>query len=602
LSQGGGNLPTAVDINPNPNIFETNLVAVEAMVDLGNGVLAKAETFNGSVPGPLFKLKVGDRVIVHFTNNLPEASSIHWHGIEVPAFSDGTGIVQNPVLPPGGTYTYSFIIRRPGVFFYHSHIKPTNQSFKGFYGPIIVEDAAESKLISKKVLPNSGNTKQLVIGDVTVCKAALSNDAATFPADATGTVPWAGTEIGLGNFPGLTAAPTPKDLCETPRDHFGAPLGGPLPAGTIPFIEPAHPGCSTPGGCRTIEGQLIVTNGKVPAARAGSPAAPGLLAPGADVINVKAGEGVRLQLLGATATRYVRLRMTGPTGQPVTLFRVGGQGGLLDRVRVEGGVQGTLDTNFNKGEILLAVAEREDVVFVVPEGKQGDTFTLWTLDYKRIGEGDHFSRLPTVPVAHFQIVGAASKNEKFAIAEGDPLLVHPAVNAPIENLKVLATNPLSSVPAGTVGTTNQTIQLTNVGLPQIDGVDGFLFDEGLPGGDFTTIPNLVSTRFAKIGDVLELTVKNTTATHHPWHAHGFSFQPVRLLDAGGATILEFNYNEFVDLVDIPVMAQLVYRVRIDDRLKEDFITAGGALGRWAMHCHIFFHAGLGMISELVIIP
>src|SRR4029453_7490871 len=50
------------------------------------------------------------------------------------------------------------------------------------------------------------------------------------------------------------------------------------------------------------------------------------------------------------------------------------------------------------------------------------------------------------------------------------------------------------------------------------------------------------------------------------------------------------------------MAQLVYRVRIDDRLKEDFITAGGALGRWAVHCHIFFHAGLGMISQLVIIP
>jgi hypothetical protein len=74
--------------------------------------------------------------------------------------------------------------------------------------------------------------------------------------------------------------------------------------------------------------------------------------------------------------------MTGPTGQPVTLFRVGGQGGLLDRVRVEGGVQGTLDTNFDRGEILLAVAEREDVVFMVPLGNEGDTFTLWTLDFK----------------------------------------------------------------------------------------------------------------------------------------------------------------------------------------------------------------------------
>ena len=600
------NLPTAVDINPDPNIFETNLVAVEALVDLGNGVLANAQTFNGTVPGPLFRLKVGDRVVVHFTNFLPEASSIHWHGIEVPAFSDGTGITQNPVLPPGGIYTYSFIARRPGVYFYHSHIKPTNQSFKGFYGQIIVEDPAESKLRSLKVLPNNGNTIQLAIGDVTVCKALGSNDTATFSPDATGTVPWAGP----GNFPGLTASPTPKDLCETPRDHFGHPLMGPLPAGAIPSIEPAHgASCSpTTTGCRTNEGQLIVTNGRVPAARAGSPTAPGALAPGAEVIKVKAGEGVRLQLAGATATRYLRLKMTDPTGQPVTLYRVGGQGGLLDRVRVEGGIQGTLDTNFDRGEILLAVAEREDVVFVVPEGKQKDTFTLWTLDYKRIGSGGIFSGLPTVPVAHFQIVGAASKNERFTIAEGDPLRVHQAINDPVKSLKTLAKNLLSIPPAGQPGTIDPKIKLTNTAnnlgfmLPAIDLIDGFRFDEGLPGGDFTTIPHLVSSRFAKIGDVLELTVANTTAAHHPWHAHGFSFQPVKFVDAGGNTVREFDYNEFVDLVDIPVNLSLVYRVRLDDRLKADFTTAGGAVGRWAMHCHIFFHAGLGMISELVIEP
>ena len=605
-SQGQANLPTAVDINPDPNIFETNLVAVESLVDLGNGVLAKAETFNGAVPGPLFRFKVGDRVIVHFTNSLPEASSIHWHGIEVPAFSDGTGITQNPVLPPGGTYTYSFIPPRPGVYFYHSHVKPTNQSFKGFYGPIIVEDPAESKLTSLKVLPNKGNTIQLVIGDVTVCKALGSNDTATFFPDATGTVPWAGP----GNFPGLTTAPSPKDLCEAPRDHFGHPIIGALPAGAIPNIEPAHgAGCApTTIGCRTNEGQLIVTNGKVPAARAGSPTAPGALAPGANVINVKAGEGIRLQIAGATATRYLRLKMTGPTGLPVTLYRVGGQGGLLDRVRVEGGIQGTLDTKYARGEILLAVAERQDVVFVVPEGNQGDTFTLWTLDYERIGAGGIFSGLPTVPVAHFRIVGAGSKNDLFTIAEGDPLRVHPAVNAPVENLKILATNSLSSPPVGQPGTVNPEIKLTNTPndlgfmLPAVDAIDGFLFDEGLPGGDFTTIPHIVSSRFAKIADVLELTVKNTTSTHHPWHAHGFSFQPVKLIDAGGMTVRQFDYNEFVDLVDIPLNLSLVYRVRLDDRLQADFTTPGGAVGRWAMHCHIFFHAGLGMISEIVVKP
>ena len=75
----------------------------------------------------------------------------------------------------------------------------------------------------------------------------------------------------------------------------------------------------------------MLTNGKVPAARGGSPSAPGTLAPGADVMDVKAGEGVRLQLASATTTRYLRLRMTDQTGQQVTLFRIGGRAACSTR-------------------------------------------------------------------------------------------------------------------------------------------------------------------------------------------------------------------------------------------------------------------------------
>src|SRR5262245_39517551 len=92
-----GNLPAAIDLNPHPHILETNLVAKEAQVDLGNGVIAKAQTFNGTIPGPELRLQVGDQVIAHFTNLLPEAFTIHWHGIELNNASDGTAISQNPV-------------------------------------------------------------------------------------------------------------------------------------------------------------------------------------------------------------------------------------------------------------------------------------------------------------------------------------------------------------------------------------------------------------------------------------------------------------------------------------------------------------------------
>jgi FtsP/CotA-like multicopper oxidase with cupredoxin domain len=90
--------------------------------------------------------------------------------------------------------------------------------------------------------------------------------------------------------------------------------------------------------------------------------------------------------------------------------------------------------------------------------------------------------------------------------------------------------------------------------------------------------------------------------HHPFHLHGFSFQPVRMEDPSGETVVSYDYNEFVDTLDIPARHRLVFRVRLDDRLDRDGATHGGAVGRWLFHCHIFFHSGLGMISELVVIP
>ncbi|MGH7334889.1 MAG: multicopper oxidase domain-containing protein [Candidatus Rokuibacteriota bacterium] len=315
-----------------------------------------------------------------------------------------------------------------------------------------------------------------------------------------------------------------------------------------------------------------------------------------------------------------------------TLFRVGGQGGLLDAARVEGGVQGTLDTLYQPGEILLSTGAREDVVFIMPAGKDGDIVTLWTLDYPRFGNVavlGTFVGLPTVPVAHFRIAG--TKNRPFDIAAGTPLLLNPAVNTPIESLKGLLVQTLINPPdrfrpspggglhptgSGTIapppdgpdlpttGLAGETLRLTsNAQAPQaIDRVDGFILDVGLPGGDFRTIPSIASSRFAALYDLLELRISNETGERHPWHPHGFHIQPVRIVsNITGATVYAFDYNEFVDVVDIPSLHTLVYRTRLDDRPKADFVSQRGGLGRWAMHCHIFFHAGLGMITELQVL-
>ncbi|MEO6713881.1 MAG: multicopper oxidase domain-containing protein, partial [Mycobacteriales bacterium] len=129
----------ATDVNPDPAVVETTLVASEALVDIGNGVMANMWTFNGVVPGPEIRANVGDTVIVHFENQLPEPMGIHWHGIELNNISDGTAITQNGVAT-GDSYMYRFIVPRAGVFWYHPHHHPTNPTFRGMYGSFIVSD------------------------------------------------------------------------------------------------------------------------------------------------------------------------------------------------------------------------------------------------------------------------------------------------------------------------------------------------------------------------------------------------------------------------------------------------------------------------------
>src|SRR5439155_9145678 len=140
--------PDVTDTNPDPNIVETTIIADEATVDVGNGVTAHAFTFNGTIPGPTFHLKVGDEVIVHYENHLALPSAIHWHGVELSNGMDGTPFTQN-MVQPGGTFLYKFKVTRPGMFWYHPHHHTsTNQVFHGLYGLIVVTDPNEAALVN----------------------------------------------------------------------------------------------------------------------------------------------------------------------------------------------------------------------------------------------------------------------------------------------------------------------------------------------------------------------------------------------------------------------------------------------------------------------
>jgi FtsP/CotA-like multicopper oxidase with cupredoxin domain len=77
--------------------------------------------YNGHCPGPTIQVTQGDRVRVIFQNSLPESTSLHWHGLEVPIEQDGVPFISQKPVPPGGTHTYEFTVHQEGTFFYHAH-------------------------------------------------------------------------------------------------------------------------------------------------------------------------------------------------------------------------------------------------------------------------------------------------------------------------------------------------------------------------------------------------------------------------------------------------------------------------------------------------
>lgn len=73
--------------------------------------------YNGSVPGPTIQVDEGDHVRIIFHNNLPEGTTVHWHGLEIPIAMDGMPFISQPMVKPGGTFVYEFTLHQNGTFF-----------------------------------------------------------------------------------------------------------------------------------------------------------------------------------------------------------------------------------------------------------------------------------------------------------------------------------------------------------------------------------------------------------------------------------------------------------------------------------------------------
>lgn len=148
-------------------VREIRLTAAPVRSALLPGRVVTAWAYNGTVPGPTIRVPEGERVRIVVANRLPEATTVHWHGIDVPMAMDGVpGLTQEPIRP-GQSFTYEFDARPAGTRWYHTHAHDSGQLDKGLYGLFVIDPRREPERPQREYV--------LVLG------SWLTGEAATVP-------------------------------------------------------------------------------------------------------------------------------------------------------------------------------------------------------------------------------------------------------------------------------------------------------------------------------------------------------------------------------------------------------------------------------------
>ncbi|THV42367.1 multicopper oxidase family protein [Glycomyces buryatensis] len=132
----------AAEAARNPGaVREITLNAVAAEVDLG-GLIVPTWTYGGTVPGAPIRVAKGEQIKATLVNDLPAATTVHWHGLQLRCDADGVPDLTQAPVEPGETYTYRFTAADSGTHWFHPHMG--TQLDRGLYAPLIVEDPDEA--------------------------------------------------------------------------------------------------------------------------------------------------------------------------------------------------------------------------------------------------------------------------------------------------------------------------------------------------------------------------------------------------------------------------------------------------------------------------
>lgn len=532
------------------------------------GKTRPAVTVNGMLPAPLLRWKEGSTVTLRVRNDLPRGSihgpdtSIHWHGILLPANMDGVPGMSFDGIRPGESYLYRFQVRQAGTYWYHSHSGYQEQG--GLYGPLVIDPAGPE--------PHPSDREHVLL---------LSDWTDLDPADLFARLKKMASH---DNHDQRTVADFLRDA---EADGVRATLADRGAWGRMRMTPTDLSDVNAHTYTYLLNGTTALGNWT------------GLFAPG---------ETVRLRLVNGSAMTYFDVRIP---GLAMTIIAADGQ--PVEPLTVD--------------ELRIAVAETYDVL-VRPSGQEA--YTVFAQDAARTGyvtgtlavrhglraEVPALDPRPLLTMADMGhggmgrvggmegACGASMRGMEGGCGAamrgghampgmdhgGMPMQAHPPseTDNPLVDMQTMAPTPRLDDPGiGLRGNGRKVATYADLrsAFADPDGREpGRTVELHLTGHMEKFAWSFDGIKFAEAeplrmtyGERLRIVLVNDTMMSHPIHLHGLWSD---LEDADG----DFHLRKHT--IDMPPGTRRSYRVRAD------------ALGRWAYHCHLFFHMESGMFREV----
>jgi CopA family copper-resistance protein len=535
---------------------EFNLTIAETPVNF-TGAPRMATTINGSIPAPILHWREGDTVTLRVTNRLAVDTSIHWHGILLPFGMDGVPGISFPGIRPGETFVYRFKVQQSGTYWYHSHSGFQEQT--GMYGAIVIDPAGGAAVRADRdyVVQLSDWTDEDPMR--VFAKLRMQSDYYNF------------NQLTVGDFfrdvadEGLGAALDQRSMWNRMR--------------------------MSPTDLADVSGYTYtyLMNGTTPAGNW-----TGLF---------RRGERVRLRFINSGAQTFFDVRIP---GLKLTVVHVDGQD--VEPVTVD--------------EIRISVAETYDVI-VTPKDDRAYTIFAQSMDRTGFARGTLAPRagmeadVPAVDVPALLTMADMMGNMTHGDMAGMVGMDHggqamPAMDHSMHAGMTMAA-PVRAHHARTEYGPSVDMRVdfprTNLDDPGIG-----LRDNGrlvLTYADLHTIGGPLDPRGAEREIELHLT---GNMERYSWSLDGLEF--------GQSTPVHFRHNERlrVVLVNDTMMAHPMHlhgmwselesldgrfmarrhTISVQPAQRVSFLVTADALGRWAWHCHIFYHMDAGMFRQVVV--